>query len=466
VAGSMGSTQLSSFQESITGDRAPTRHIFYSTFPGPTNSHITGQTSTETMELPHDMRLQNDQITQVPPPTPPQELPCPSTPTLIESVPNDVGPPQPTANNKSRPWDNIKALLPKPKAQWPNPEASIGRPCCPLGGNKCWEVIGPARDLSYSIQQRVKDLLESCNEYLNEGEPVPRLMMYGVYMVGKNEKDAMPTLIFSCESRTSRRKAVKLIKESPILNEFLGVRLATSSQPPISFQPLELMALDGEPRPVSLADGGPIGVLVSRSHQAGNACGIPISINRQTRLNMANTRDATIGGILQTGNCFYGLTVAHPFFRTENAESPTKDSFEFAFEDLSGSDDGGSPHEPGSKATALECTDYNDVEKLGVFAYAREKFGMDLDWALVEIELLSFKAANVISFEIEKNIHYRYPLRINPGGPADCDVLIATGSKGVVKGHMSGTPYFLKMPLGQVFHEVWHVQLQDIIGRH
>src|SRR5271154_5992478 len=93
------------------------------------------------------------------------------------------------------------------KAEWPDPELSIGRECRSVGRNKCWEVSGPAQTVSNCIFPKVKCLLESRNEYLNEKEPVPVAIVLGFFMIGRTEKKSNPTLLFTCEKKIPRRKA-------------------------------------------------------------------------------------------------------------------------------------------------------------------------------------------------------------------------------------------------------------------
>src|SRR4030081_1122496 len=46
------------------------------------------------------------------------------------------------------------------KPPWPNPEESIGVECSPLGKNKCWEAIGPVREISGEIYRETKAILD------------------------------------------------------------------------------------------------------------------------------------------------------------------------------------------------------------------------------------------------------------------------------------------------------------------
>src|SRR5882724_5013092 len=70
-------------------------------------------------------------------------------------------------------------------AQWPSPHLSLGNKCSSFGAKDCWEVTGPAEAISAEIFRAVRTLLNSRTEYLNEKEPKPCFIMFGLYMIGE-----------------------------------------------------------------------------------------------------------------------------------------------------------------------------------------------------------------------------------------------------------------------------------------
>jgi len=100
-----------------------------------------------------------------------------------------------------------------------------------MGKNRCWEAIGPAKERYDEVSERIKALLESQHESLNDGVCVFRFLMIDLYMIGRNEEQAKPTIIFSSENKTLRQRAQKLVRGSEILDEYPGFTLGESSRP-------------------------------------------------------------------------------------------------------------------------------------------------------------------------------------------------------------------------------------------
>jgi len=67
------------------------------------------------------------------------------------------------------------------KTEWPDPELSLGRECGNLSRNRCWEVEGTAQTVADCLFPKIKGLLESRSEYLNEGEPIHVAIILGCY---------------------------------------------------------------------------------------------------------------------------------------------------------------------------------------------------------------------------------------------------------------------------------------------
>jgi len=201
------------------------------------------------------------------------------------------------------------------KAEWPDPELSLGRSCRDLGRNKCWEVAGPAQAVLDCIFPKVKSLLESRNEYLNEKEPIPVAIIFGLYMIGRSAKKSNPTLLFTCEKKAPRRKALSIIMESGLLSPFPGVLLAESARSPLSTQPAVSLALDQQ---VLHDSANLFDICLAFSDCPLNGSrGMLINI-RDRQEERETGRSATIGGLVYTENeerkrTYYGITVAHVF---------------------------------------------------------------------------------------------------------------------------------------------------------
>jgi len=278
------------------------------------------------------------------------------------------------------------------KPEWPDPELSLGRPCRDLGRNKCWEVTGPAQSVLDCIFPKVKSLLESRNEYLNEKEPIPVAIIFGLYMIGRSEKNANPTFLFTCEKKAPRRKALNIIMESDILSPYSGVLLAESARSPLALRPaVSLGSEEGiPPNPNEMfnelvsdepslldfdelhdiyfpndgmsCDSGGKRAIYRDAKEAFNiylaASASPSDGPRGMLVNIYSQyqptepcRCATIGGFVYCENkdlsrTFYGITVAHVFSHDatvtqipQEDDSTEEDDVEFSFYGQHGDDE-------------------------------------------------------------------------------------------------------------------------------
>ena len=223
-----------------------------------------------------------------------------------------------------------------PVASWPQPELSIGRSCSPLGGLKCWEVIGPALDISVHSLKAVKELLDPWAEYLHEAEPKPCFIAFGVYMIGRDERKANLTLLISCERKFPRQKAVKLVRESTILREHAGVRLAESPRPPLCPMSPIALGLSNDESNEDDFTGLPSKLLYCSAPFA--TCGISVYAQMYDKIYRPN---ATVGGFVSLEGVLFGLSAAHGFVEDHKPSALPDDdiSFEISFDDWIEDDD-------------------------------------------------------------------------------------------------------------------------------
>jgi hypothetical protein len=367
---------------------------------------------------------------------------------------------------QQRPRFSKRWSFPKPRSQTPDSEASIGKAfnLKSLGAMKCWDIKGPARDMWDRIEPEIRKILARCDEDLVAQESIPLPMLVGMYMIGKDEQNAAPTILFSCQSRALRRKAMKFVKRSNLFQTLQGVLLAESSEAPLS------MGSNEEQRyPSSVENQKMKDVYVVTPRSMGSLCGIPIFTPNEKEQPLTFTRVATMGGVLQQGDSYYGLTVAHSFLGTKGAQILSEESAEFYFDDSDDSEysdhlevltDSG--RLPPARPDLMSYSATN-LTKLGFTSTL--SFNNDLDYALVDIELESFKAPNQISMNISGEVRHKHPQEISQIPTKDCKILAVTGSKGVIKGEMSGVPYYMRMPFGKKFQEVRLVRLESTIGK-
>jgi hypothetical protein len=169
-----------------------------------------------------------------------------------------------------------------------------------------------------------------------------------MFMIGRKATSSVPTILFSCESKSPRQKAMDLVKKKGILECHPGVQMADCSRLPrrLAIGDCSEMPL----LPPGVYVNGPLGT-----------CGIAVLISRDCA---APPRKATIGGIICIEDDYYGLTTAHAFDEVEEIESSADEDLEFSFYGLGQSADSSddesdsmmtSRGKQGSKKAAVPC---------------------------------------------------------------------------------------------------------------
>ena len=198
------------------------------------------------------------------------------------------------------------------KPSWPEPELSIGRELEALdSSHRCWDIKGPVLDLATRIYGAVQEELDLRSAYLVERERVHKPVLFQMYMTGRRSQDANPTLLFSCSREQPRRRAKEVVKDSGILREHPAVRLAHSKRLPQAPTPFRILV--GSMKRIQTEGGGLFGDVYCIS-PVDRTCGVPVFTRRKD----GSFRKATIGGIVQFGDTYYGLTVAHTFVHDES----------------------------------------------------------------------------------------------------------------------------------------------------
>ncbi|KAL3417124.1 hypothetical protein PVAG01_11124 [Phlyctema vagabunda] len=206
-----------------------------------------------------------------------------------------------------------------PACQWQQPELSVGVQNSRHFGlnNKCWTVRdkSPAHEALSTILKEATILLEEQFEHL---ETCGAELMVEIFMIGRKPTKCRPTVLISCNNKTARQNAMRLLDKRGILAKYPGVVMAESSRLP---RPLALDDISSDP----VLDPG---VYINGDT---DSAGLSILIKKATGGDVAQ---ATLGGFLFIDNVVYGLTAAHPFEESSPAqherEEDSSDS-EFAF---------------------------------------------------------------------------------------------------------------------------------------
>ena len=224
-----------------------------------------------------------------------------------------VSPPEPTKLS----WPIM------PSSRWQEPELSVGAQCPSLdrlGRYKCWALKdkSPAALLWKTVSGPIITLLEDQYEHLDAKNAE---LMVEMVMVGRKATNAVPTILFCSDVKITRQKAMDLVKKNGILACHPGVQMAESSR-----LPRRLALGDDSKLPVL-----PTGVYINSVKAPFTGCGISVLVSRD---GVSPSKKATIGGIVCVEDHLYGLTTAHAFHETTEADRNSDQDLEFAFYDV------------------------------------------------------------------------------------------------------------------------------------
>lgn len=238
-----------------------------------------------------------------------------------------------------------------PQYLWQQPDLSIGLPHAALdslGRYKCWSLReeSPAHTVWKSVSQGIISLLEDQFEHLEAGDSE---LMIEMFMIGRKAAKSTPTILFSCESKICRQRAMELVQKKGILNNHPSILMAESSRLPrllalgdelaISALPLTYPSHASEPNfdlhnehdnvtqrhSLTSVLTPPPGVYIKCPLQS---FGTPIMIYSE---GSKFPRKATLGGLLSINGSISGLTTAHAFWDTQQSESQDIEDLDFAF---------------------------------------------------------------------------------------------------------------------------------------
>ncbi|KAH8598464.1 hypothetical protein B0O99DRAFT_683879 [Bisporella sp. PMI_857] len=124
---------------------------------------------------------------------------------------------------------NVLANRSRYSVRYPHSASSIGPKIGVIHGKDCWwEAVGPALDDFNQLVPDIKTQLESYCEPVSGSVWVT----FSVYMIGKEEQTAAPTIMFFCDESDSRKDAMNAIKKSGILKRYPGFKTGNRALPP------------------------------------------------------------------------------------------------------------------------------------------------------------------------------------------------------------------------------------------
>ena len=399
-------------------------------------------------------------------------------------------------------------LLKRNKPLWPEPEKSIGIEYCKMGrDNSCWEAVGAARETLVEAGTQVKTHLDT------DSYPTAETIILSLCMIGRTKETAQPWIMICCKDARCRKRMRRTVEESGIMDKYPTVRVGNcSKQPDID----RLLPLAGETKDPELSDfdtGHGLGISETYvySDPSQNVFGTQLYL-KDSKPNMTSWKKATAGGIVTTDNKYFYMTVAHLFTDEVKITSGDGSDSEFEFdigqneseeeeneliETTSRASITPEPDEYASSNSSRIISDalespltvsYEELQQYGEEEDAKDEFAFiddvekpgalefvgrlaklstdgphpDLDYALIEIQRPDFPTFNRIQLSETTSI---IPWQVAQIKLQNTSIITVTGSSGVLKGILSGTPSFLKSPSSQLFQVVWTVRLDGKLAQ-
>jgi hypothetical protein len=375
----------------------------------------------------------------------------------------------------------------------------------------CWGATGCIRELFYSeLQESILHHLNGWSASLSSED----FVIWSLYMVGRSERTAAPTICFISESSRHRKEARDIIKESGILKSHPDFKTAHMSKDPGWGGELEQLASDHYAQ--TMRTFPPIREVFYEKSRAMDRHGFSVHVKHAT-----STRQATATAVKVRGQLYY-FTVCHVFFDSpRNSADATEVSAE-SDEEFEIDSDGDATdddelfssmtsiasHSSGSHskdsssleeeresnsssssfarsvtptvqavdlpATLVERETVNELypslligPNRGLLSPAPSTFDLDLgslvplghllhwsidqDWALI--------APSDPSIDLNASIFSKDRLMLAP--PDEARVLVRTARAAWIDGRLSGTPSYIRVPTGSKFQKVHALRLEE-----
>ncbi|KAF2472350.1 uncharacterized protein BDR25DRAFT_392808 [Lindgomyces ingoldianus] len=162
-----------------------------------------------------------------------------------------------------------------------------------------WEAVGPAKQEFQDLAKDITKLLDDYCSGLDSG-----WLWFGVYMIGSTEEKAVPTIMFHCQEEGPRKMAMEAIKRSQILKKHPGFKAGHKAFPPgidKLIQPATDSKSSTSPHAQTLLED------IFYDPSAGLAyCGLKVYV----KFDDGSIRSATANAVWD-GNNFGYLSVAH-----------------------------------------------------------------------------------------------------------------------------------------------------------
>ncbi|KIW10306.1 hypothetical protein PV08_11268 [Exophiala spinifera] len=302
------------------------------------------------------------------------------------------------------------------QANWPDAAASTGEFLRRIDNVNYWSATGPAKRafevLSQDIEHELAPILDSL--------PTDTIFSFDVYMRGEDPTTTYPVVMVICDQYEPRKQAQKIIDDSKILDGFPGMKSDNAAVPP-DFDGLALWA---DPTYQHTAD----------APSPSDSVSINISGNKVSVSSVVDAghfvKSSTVGGLVQHGETIYAYTAGHVFDKRMVR--------------------------PGSPKSATlqdhKSPSINTPKKVDLSVSS-----IDLDYALVRLP----DTTSMLRPNETENPHAVQPAHVIRAPLNDVAVVAETASAGAVKGILSGTPAYTRLPHSKSFQKVFKARFSQ-----
>lgn len=210
--------------------------------------------------------------------------------------------------------------------EWANPRESIGDRLGDIQSGKytCWKPVGRAREAWNAVRPRIKEYLDNFCQSNSSS------VILEMYMIGKTEDTASPTILICSSDRATRKNIRKTIKENKFLERYPGIGLGDTNELPDRRRVIRMAGLHSTPGSVPIAGADTETPMVYTLRDAKCVVGRQLFISTGE-----HGRIATGGPIVWIQEKSYQLSVAHvlqPVHDTSNGSDGSSASDECSFD--------------------------------------------------------------------------------------------------------------------------------------
>lgn len=154
-----------------------------------------------------------------------------------------------------------------------------------------------------------------------------------MYMIGHTRTDANPVVVFSCGNKLQRKRALKVIRKSRLLDPYPGITLGDSSRPPILTGPVIPLGSHGLESDFELphmnVEFADTRVPLYYFSCPRSSYGIPVF----TKQDRHDLHQATVGGFIYMEGKVFKLTAAHILDKDQKESASLGDDVELSIDE-------------------------------------------------------------------------------------------------------------------------------------